>query len=120
MAKLHYAFIALLLVLPLYVSDAHSHHRSRESRIRPPPGHYGHHLPPAHHHPPPVHYPPHVHHPPPVHYPPPHVPHVIPGHGHSPFAHPPPPPRGSHHRSGPSLSVELGSRHGHGGFRVVL
>ncbi|KFD59635.1 hypothetical protein M514_28186 [Trichuris suis] len=109
MAKLHYAFIAFLLVLPLYLCNAHSHHHSRESRPRPPlAGPHGHH-PPSHHHHPPSH-----------HYPPPHVPHVIPGHGHSRFAHPPPPPRGSHHRSDPSLSVELGSRHGHGGFRVVL
>ncbi|KHJ43455.1 hypothetical protein D918_06364 [Trichuris suis] len=37
MAKLHYAFIAFLLVLPLYLCNAHPPHRSHESALRYPP-----------------------------------------------------------------------------------
>ncbi|KFD45086.1 hypothetical protein M513_03214 [Trichuris suis] len=107
MAKLHYAFIAFLLVLPLYLCNAHSRHHSRESYPRPAPPR------------------PHVHHPPTPHLLPPshhhpvlHGPHVIPGNSHGPLPHHPVPPH-SHHRS-PSVSFEVGSSHGHGGLRVRL
>ncbi|CDW52745.1 hypothetical protein TTRE_0000100701 [Trichuris trichiura] len=37
MTKLHHTFFALLLVLPLYLCDAHSPSRSGESRPKPGP-----------------------------------------------------------------------------------
>ncbi|KFD46067.1 hypothetical protein M513_13053 [Trichuris suis] len=117
MAKLLHAFIAFLLVLPLDLCDAHSHRHSRESHLRHPPSMPHSHYPPGpHHHLPPVHHPmPGHHHPPHGHYPP-HGPHVIPGYGHGPLAHPP----HSRHRSGPSASIELGSGHLGGRFTVRL
>ncbi|KFD55777.1 hypothetical protein M514_22860 [Trichuris suis] len=118
MAKLHYAFVAFLLVLPLYLCNAHSHHHSRESHLRHPPPMPHSHYPAGHHHLPPVHHPMPGHHHPHGYYPPPHHPHVMPGHGHGPSSHHPLPPH-SHHHS-PSVSLELGSRHHRGRFSVVL
>ncbi|KFD46069.1 hypothetical protein M513_13055 [Trichuris suis] len=125
MAKLHFAFTAFLLVLPLYLCNAHLTHRSHESALRQPPKPHrpsppfshgmsgAHGRPGSHGHalsPPPPH-PSHRSHesrlgyPPSLHTPPGHF--SPPSHHHGPVVRPPLPPSSRRH-NGPSVSLEVG------------